>query len=99
METIFKNKYYTLKNILKTDSVYNIIIGQRSNGKTYATLKYGIEQYFKNGGQMAIVRRWQTDIKGNRASEVFSALIKNDEIYKISIYNFHLFYFMWLLFR
>lgn len=84
MGTLFKNKYYTLRNILKTNSVYNIVIGQRSNGKTYATLKYGIEQYFKNGGQMAIVRRWQTDIKGNRASEIFSALIKNDEIYKIS---------------
>ena len=84
MEVLFKNKFYNLRNILKTNSVYNVIIGQRSNGKTYAALKYGIEQYFKNGGQMAIVRRWQTDIKGNRASEVFSALIKNDEVSKIS---------------
>lgn len=78
------NKYYSLKNILKTNSTYNIIIGQRSNGKTYASLKYGLEQYFKNGSQMAIIRRWQVDIKGNRASEIFSALEKNDEISKIS---------------
>ena len=78
------DKYYSLKNILKTNSTYNIIIGERSNGKTYACLKHGIEQYFKDGSQMAIVRRWQTDIRGNRASEIFKALLSNDEVYKIS---------------
>ena len=77
-------KYYDLKKILKTDSTYNIIIGERSNGKTYACLKYGVERYFKTGEQFAIVRRWQTDIRGNRASEIFSSLIKNDEIKKLS---------------
>lgn len=77
-------KYYNLKNILNTNSTYNIIIGERSNGKTYACLKHGIEQYFKDGSQMAIVRRWQTDIRGNRASEIFKALLANDEVYKIS---------------
>lgn len=77
-------KYYSLKSILKTNATYNVIIGERSNGKTYATLKYGIEQYFKNGSQMAIIRRWQTDIRGNRASEIFKALLANDEVFKIS---------------
>ena len=77
-------KYYDLKNILKTDSTYNIIIGERSNGKTYACLKYAVERYFKTGEQFAIVRRWQTDIRGNRASEIFSSLIKNGEIRKLS---------------
>lgn len=77
-------KYYDLKNILKTDSTYNIIIGERSNGKTYACLKYGVERYFKTGEQFAIIRRWQTDIRGNRASEIFSSLIKNGEIKKLS---------------
>lgn len=77
-------KYYDLKNILKTDSTYNIIIGERSNGKTYACLKYAVERYFKTGEQFAIVRRWQTDIRGNRASEMFSSLIKNGEIKKLS---------------
>lgn len=78
------DRYYSLKNVLNTNSTYNIIIGERSNGKTYACLKHGIEQYFKDGSQMAIVRRWQTDIRGNRASEIFKALLANDEVYKIS---------------
>ena len=80
-----KPKYYSLDNIYSKDCVYNIIIGERSNGKTYAVLKYAIEQYFKNGGgQLAIVRRWQEDIRGKRASEIFSALIVNNEISKAS---------------
>ena len=81
---MFDGKFYNLKSILKTNSTYNMIIGERSNGKTYTTLKYGIEQYFKKGSQIAIIRRWQTDIRGNRASEVFKALLSNNEIYKIS---------------
>ena len=81
---MFDGKYYNLNAILKTNSTYNVIIGERSNGKTYASLKYGVEQYFKNGSQIAIIRRWQSDIKGNRASEVFKALLANDEIHKIS---------------
>ena len=77
-------KYYDLRNILQTDCIYNIIIGERSNGKTYACLKYGVERYFKTGEQFAIVRRWQTDIRGHRASAMFSALVKNGEIKKLS---------------
>ena len=81
---MLNNKYYNLNSILKTNSTYNIIIGERSNGKTYACLKHGIEQYFKDGSQIAIIRRWQTDIKGNRSSEIFKALLANDEVHKIS---------------
>ena len=81
---IFTSKYYSLKKILSTNSTYNIIIGERSNGKTYAALKYGLEQYFKSGEQIAIVRRWQSDIIGNRASQIFKALESNNEIEKLS---------------
>lgn len=81
---MFNSKFYNLKSILKTNSTYNVIIGERSNGKTYACLKHGIEQYFKDGSQIAIIRRWQTDIRGNRASEIFTALLSNNEVYKIS---------------
>ena len=31
-----KNEYYSLKKINKLNALYNLIIGQRSNGKTYA---------------------------------------------------------------
>ena len=54
----FDKKFYSLDNILKKNATYNMIFGERSNGKTYSVLKYGIEQFFKNRGQIAIVRRW-----------------------------------------
>lgn len=79
-----KQKFYTLDNINKKNATYNIIIGERSNGKTYATLKHGIKQYFETGGQIAIVRRWKEDITGRRASDIFSSINANGEILKLS---------------
>ena len=79
-----RQKFYSLKNILAKNAQYNVIFGERSNGKTYSILKYGLEQYFENGGQLAIVRRWQEDIRGKRASEIFSAINENNEVEKLS---------------
>lgn len=76
--------YYSLKNILKKKAVFNVIFGERSNGKTYSTLKHGLEQYFKDGSQLAYVRRWKEDITGKRGQAVFSALVENNEIEKLS---------------
>lgn len=77
-------KYYSPKNIIAKDCTYNVIFGERSNGKTYSILKYAIEQWFDNGGCLAIVRRWKEDIIGRRASDIFSAINANDEVRKIS---------------
>lgn len=52
-----KQKFYTLDNILKKDCTYNVIFGERSNGKTYSVLLYGLKEWIKNGGQFEIVRR------------------------------------------
>lgn len=79
-----KQQFYSLKKILERKAIYNMIIGERSNGKTYAVLKHGVENYFINGGHLAIVRRWKEDITGKRASGIFSALIANNEIKELS---------------
>ena len=67
-----KKKYYSLDNILKKNCTYNIIIGERSNGKTYACLEYIIKNFLKTGKQSVIIRRWQVDITGTRASQMFA---------------------------
>lgn len=79
-----KIKFYNLNKILSKNATYNMIIGERSNGKTYSVLKYAVEEYFKTGGQVAIVRRWREDVIGRRASGIFEALNKDDTILKIS---------------
>lgn len=81
---MIKRKYYSLKNILAKNAQYNIIIGERSNGKTYAALEYGVRQALKTGERMAIVRRWQDDFRGKRGATVFDSLVNNKVIEKIS---------------
>lgn len=79
-----KMKYYVLKDILTKNADYNIIIGERSNGKTYSCLKYAIEQYFISGKQSAYIRRWKDDIIGKRAESVFSAIVSNEDVFNIT---------------
>jgi hypothetical protein len=79
-------KYYSLANILKYDCDYNIIFGERSNGKTYALLEYIVKQFYESGykSQGAIIRRWKEDIIGKRASTIFSGLESNNRISEIT---------------
>lgn len=79
-----KPKYYNLNAIKKKQATYNVIFGERSNGKTYAVLKEGLEVYLKTGGQIAVIRRWKEDITGKRASGIFNALNENGEISRLS---------------
>lgn len=79
-----KIKYWSPKKILEYHAKYNIVIGERSNGKTYGTLEHGLEQYFNDGSEMAIIRRWEEDFKGKRGQNMFSALVENGVVAKLS---------------
>ena len=63
-------KYYSLNKILKNKSQYNVIIWERSNGKTYACLKHALDKFFKTGEEFVYLRRWTDDIKADRKSVV-----------------------------
>lgn len=75
-------KFYSLKNILSKDATYNVIFGERSNGKSYSVLKHAIVNFAKTGEQLAIVRRWREDFTGKRGAVMFDALEANNEIMK-----------------
>lgn len=79
-----RQKFYSLRAILSKGAQYNVIFGERSNGKTYAVLKYGLEQFINDGSQLAIVRRWQTDFTGKRGATMFDAIVSNGEISKLT---------------
>ena len=79
-----KQKFYSLKNILSKGAQYNVIFGERSNGKTYSVLKLGLENFVKDHKQLAIVRRWQDDYTGKRGQTMFDALVSNGEIRKLT---------------
>lgn len=79
-----KPKFYSLDKILKTNAKYMMIIGERSNGKTFAALSYGLEQYIKHHKQMAIIRRWSEDFIGKRGQAMFNAIENTHLIEKLT---------------
>ena len=77
-------KYYSLNKINKKNATYNVIFGERSNGKTYATLKQVLENYFSDGLQFAYIRRWSVDVQPKRMNNLFNAIIEDGYLEKLS---------------
>ena len=67
-----KLNYVTLERIKREHAHYNWLIGERSNGKTYACLKEMIINYAKTGQQGALIRRWKEDFRGKRGQMMFA---------------------------
>lgn len=82
MQGLQTTKYYRLNKILKHNAVYNIVIGERSNGKTYAILEYCLNNFIKKNEQFYILRRWKEDTIGRRATAIFSNF--QDKILKMT---------------
>ena len=68
-----EQKFYSLKPIDQYKAIYNIIIGERSNGKTYATLSRALSKYITSGEQSAYLRRWKEDFRGKRGQQLFAS--------------------------
>lgn len=79
-----KEKYYTLDNILTYNADYNVIYGERSNGKTTSVLLYAFEQICSNNyqGQLAIIRRYADDYKGAKGQQMFESFMHNGWVEK-----------------
>lgn len=79
-----KIKYYSTTKIDRKNATYNVIFGERSNGKTFALLKKSLVDYIKDGSQMGYVRRWKEDITGRRAQRLYSGLNESGQVTKIT---------------
>ena len=77
-------EYYSLDKILKKNTQYKVIFGKRSNGKTYAVLERAIKRYFKDGCELAYIRRNDVDMKGKNATTLFNNHVENGLIEKYS---------------
>lgn len=76
-----KSVFYSLSAIEKLQAIYNVIIGKRSNGKTYACLEKIIRTYAETGKQGAYLRRYREDFRGKRGDQLFAAHVSNSVIY------------------
>lgn len=77
-----QNKYYRTDRIRKEKAQYNVIIGERSNGKTYSVEDYALEKHGRTGEQLALIRRFSEDFVGKRGQQMFTALVQNGLVSK-----------------
>lgn len=85
-------KYYSLDNILSKNFDINILIGERSNGKSYA-VKYEClkKAYKEHACTFGIIRRYDSDIKTQLVESYFADApvrdITNNEYSQIVVYR------------
>lgn len=59
---------------------YNLIIGERSNGKTYGALIKIIDNYIDNDKTGGYIRRYKEDYRGKRGDALFESIVKDGYI-------------------
>ena len=71
--------WYRLNAILKRKCRYNLIMGRKSNGKTYAVLEYIMKAYIEKGRRAFYIRRWGEDL----AKKLIGDLFKKGKLYDL----------------
>lgn len=77
------NKFYSTKQIDSTQAEYRLILGERSNGKSYALKVKALETYAKTGGRTVWIRRYEKEILKKNIYDMFSKLYENGEFERI----------------
>ena len=71
---IFKRKtrehYYNITDIDSTGALYRLIIGKKSNGKTYAVCHNIVHEYIMTGKYSVYLRRYTEDVKPQNVSDL-----------------------------
>ena len=63
--------YYDYTAIMGVDAIYRVIIGQRSNGKTFGWARQCIDHYLRDGLPSAYIRRMDEMIKPKNIQALF----------------------------
>ena len=70
------SRFYTYNRIMKLPALYRMIIGQRSNGKTFGWCRMALEHYFRDGLHSAYIRRLDTMIERSTIAQLFDPHIE-----------------------
>lgn len=69
-----KFNFYSGDAIRELDAHYNVVFGERSNGKTTDALKQILRGWLDEGKKGAYIRRYDEEIKGAKAKRVWSTI-------------------------
>lgn len=68
-----KQVHYNMDQIDEVGAKFNLIYGERSNGKSYQVKhKKGIEKYLKTGKRFILMRRWKEEITSEKIEQYFA---------------------------
>ena len=79
-----ENGFYSFKDIDDTGAQYRMVVGERSNGKTYGALTKAVLNYVENGKQTAYIRRYREDFVGKRGQTLFASVEKDIDWAKLT---------------
>lgn len=87
-----KQIHYNIDKINKENANFNIIFGEKSNGKSYAVKhKMAVEKYLKTGKRFILLRRWREDISTLWCEQYFADVdvfkLTNEKYNCISVYR------------
>ena len=87
-----KQIHYNIDNIDKENANFNIIFGEKSNGKSYQVKhKKAVEHYLKTGMKFILLRRWKEDITSLWVEQYFSDVdvskLTNNKYNCITVYR------------
>lgn len=79
-------RYYEIRKLIDAypEARYYVVYGERSAGKTYSSVAYALERYFRTEEQFAYVRRLYEDVKPKNITQLFEGHVKNKVIQKLS---------------
>ena len=80
-------KFYDVRKLIADypEPKYYMVIGERSNGKTYSSLDRALELNASKGEEFAYIRRFNEDIRPKNLSSLFDSHIENNRI--AQLYN------------
>lgn len=76
--------YYKLDEILKTNAQYNIIYGQKGNGKSFAIAEHCVKDFVENGKKVVYMRRYREDIKTVDVERYWSNIVSKGVVKKFT---------------
>ena len=91
-----KKKYYRTTNIDKLNANYNILLGQRSNGKSYAVKEKVLMKAYPKNKKFVYLRRYEIDVKTSDVESYFGDMpiesITDGEYNFISAYRGNIYF-------
>lgn len=88
--------YYNIKNLLSTNAQYLMLLGMRSNGKSYQVKKTLLENAYNDRGKFVYLRRWKADLKQKFVTSYFEDMpigkITNNEFSEVRAINGYIYF-------